>query len=129
METRTPAPYFFRNHPQRDHNQKLRIDRALKGTRKKFALDELERRLLLSSDTMSFIAGAAAADLLLRVDDASIPQVQLIDNTTGAIVLSQALEDTFSGQDCGRITVARPPAIKSIRRIISPSIRPGHYLF
>jgi hypothetical protein len=65
---------------------------------RKFLLEPLEPPLLLSAEPLQFMP-TAAMDLTVRlVEEASVPTIQLLDNTKGgAVVESRALGDTSKG--------------------------------
>ncbi len=84
---------FRKNRKHRD-NKKHLTPKLLAKREQRIAVEALEPRLLLSAETMVFVAGATAADLTIRIDDAATPVVQIVDNHTGNIVMSRALAET-----------------------------------
>lgn len=87
------AKFFYSKNHQRAESHRSRLRRAYKR-RRGFSLEPLEQRLLMSGDPLVFAAGEVASDVTVRVDDSATPLVQIVDNQTNIVILSQALADT-----------------------------------
>src|SRR5262249_45062767 len=85
---------FRKNRKHRRHSDKKHKTSQRMNREQKIAIEAIEPRLLLSAETMVFVAGATAADLTIKIDDTASPVVKIVDNHTGNIVMSRALADT-----------------------------------
>src|SRR5574341_1433064 len=85
------ARFFSSKNGQRSEAHRARFRRALKR-RSSFTVEPLEPRLLLDAAPLVFnVDPAAAANFTVQVANAD---VQIVDNSSGNILLSQALADT-----------------------------------
>src|ERR1041385_7755500 len=85
---------LFRNNHNKRSQRLKKFESTLTQRLRNISVETLEPRLLLSGETLAFVAGAQHADLTVKIDDSAAPVVQIIDNATGDVLMSQAVSDT-----------------------------------